>query len=331
MKEIHLKEGPFIKSSLKTKNIFRNIFIALIPLIIYAIYKNGIVVYQNTKNINDLFKPIVLIITSSLVSIISEYISGRKESKNILIDIKEKSSFLTGLIVSLMLPVNIPVYIPIVVIFVVIFIKNILSKKINTQLFNPIALSLFIIFLILNFTSGINFLNNYEKNSIKNDPFNLVLKGSTEELNKIGELSDYFVGNVPTALGVSLALVLVGFIYLMYKKSVKWRVTISYLLTLFLIITFIGFVKGEDFSLSLIKLLIYNIIYIGVFIVSETYNSPTTPVSEVLYGIIVGFLSVIFELLLALPYGIFLSILLANLFIPSLDFLGARISLKDYN
>ena len=80
-----------------------------------------------------------------------------------------------------------------------------------------------------------------------------------------------------------------------------------------------------------IKLLIYNIIYIGVFIVSETYNSPTTPVSEVLYGIIVGLLSVIFELLLALPYGIFLSILLANLFIPSLDFLGARISLKDYN
>ena len=34
MKEIHLKEGPFIKSNLKTKNIFRNIFIALIPLII---------------------------------------------------------------------------------------------------------------------------------------------------------------------------------------------------------------------------------------------------------------------------------------------------------
>lgn len=331
MKEIHLKEGPFIKSNLKTKNIFRNIFIALIPLIIYAIYKNGIVVYQNTKNINDLFKPIVLIITSSLVSIISEYISGRKESKNILIDIKEKSSFLIGLIVSLMLPVNIPVYIPIVVIFVVIFIKNILSKKVNTQLFNPIALALFIIFLILNFTSGINFLNNYEKNNIKNDPFNLVLKGSSEELSKIGELSDYFVGNVPTALGVSSALVLVGFIYLICKKSVKWRVTISYLLTLFLIITFIGFVKGEDFSLSLIKLLIYDIIYIGVFIVSETYNSPTTPVSEVLYGIIVGFLSVIFELLLALPYGIFLSILLANLFIPSLDFLGARISLKDYN
>ncbi len=26
MKEIHLKEGPFIKSNLKTKNIFRNIF-----------------------------------------------------------------------------------------------------------------------------------------------------------------------------------------------------------------------------------------------------------------------------------------------------------------
>ena len=59
----------------------------------------------------------------------------------------------------------------IVVIF--IFIKNILSKKVNTQLFNPIALALFIIFLILNFTSGINFLNNYEKNNIKNDNLNI--------------------------------------------------------------------------------------------------------------------------------------------------------------
>lgn len=330
MKEIHLKEGPFIKSNLKTKNIFKNIFIALIPLIIYAIYKNGIVVYQNTKNINDLFKPIILIITSSLVSITSEYISGRKENKNILIDIKEKSSFLIGLIISLMLPVNIPIYIPLIVIFIAIFIKNILSKKINTQIFNPIALALFTIFLILNFTSGISFLNNYEKNNIENDPFNLVLTGPTEEINKIGNLSDYFIGNVPTALGTSSVLVLIGFIYLICKKSIKWRVTFSYLLTLFLVITFIGFVKGEDFNFSLIKLLIYNIIYIGVFIVSETYNSPTTPISEVLYGIIVAFLSIVFELL-SLPYGLFLSILLANLFIPSLDFLGARINLKDYN
>ena len=49
MKEFHKKVGPFLKSNNSTRKIRRNLLIALLPIILFAIYKNGIIPYINGK------------------------------------------------------------------------------------------------------------------------------------------------------------------------------------------------------------------------------------------------------------------------------------------
>ena len=47
MKEIHIKEGPFIKSANKVQNMMKNLLISLIPILLFSFYKNGIYLYIN--------------------------------------------------------------------------------------------------------------------------------------------------------------------------------------------------------------------------------------------------------------------------------------------
>ena len=77
MKEFHNKIGPFLKSSNSTRKIMRNLLIALLPIIIFTIYKNGIVPYINhTTNIFGLFYPLIFIIVSTIITILIELWSG---------------------------------------------------------------------------------------------------------------------------------------------------------------------------------------------------------------------------------------------------------------
>ena len=41
--------GPFIRTKNDTDKIFKNLFIALIPIIIFSFYKNGIIPFVNNK------------------------------------------------------------------------------------------------------------------------------------------------------------------------------------------------------------------------------------------------------------------------------------------
>ena len=53
-----------------------------------------------------------------------------------------------------------------------------------------------------------------------------------------GGLLNFFIGNIPGAIGETSALLcIIGFIYLIVKKSVKWRIPIYYILTVFTMTT----------------------------------------------------------------------------------------------
>ena len=44
------KVGPFIRSKNSTKNIMLNLVIALVPICLFAVYKNGIIPYLAHKS-----------------------------------------------------------------------------------------------------------------------------------------------------------------------------------------------------------------------------------------------------------------------------------------
>ncbi|MEG0826232.1 MAG: hypothetical protein RR404_02050, partial [Bacilli bacterium] len=60
MNKVVTKKGPFIKDNNSTFKIMRNLFIALLPIILFSFYKNGYLPYKNKDvGISGLFYPLV--------------------------------------------------------------------------------------------------------------------------------------------------------------------------------------------------------------------------------------------------------------------------------
>jgi Na+-translocating ferredoxin:NAD+ oxidoreductase RnfD subunit len=67
--------GPFIRANNTTTKIMRNILLALLPLILFAVYKHGYIPYANNKiKLLGLFYPLAFIIVGALTSFLIEFI-----------------------------------------------------------------------------------------------------------------------------------------------------------------------------------------------------------------------------------------------------------------
>lgn len=131
--------------------------------------------------------------------------------------------------------------------FMLLFLNNIISilifKFINY--INPIAISSFITYMFFTIT----------KNEI------ILLKY-----------------NIYILIGIALIIL----IYLIYNNTLKFRITIS-----FLLITIIGYILGFDLNS------LYLIIIFGLFIIPELFSTPNLAMSQIIFGLILGILYII--------------------------------------
>ena len=73
--EFRFDNGPHLKDNDNTSKIMRRLLIALTPIILFSIYKNGILPY--TKGYIDFLsalKPLFMILMGILTSILTEFI-----------------------------------------------------------------------------------------------------------------------------------------------------------------------------------------------------------------------------------------------------------------
>ena len=68
----------------------------------------------------------------------------------------------------------------------------------------------------------------------------------------------------------------------------------------------------------------------SIYLASDYSTSPTTPVAQVIYAIFLGILTTIFRYTMFAPESVILSILIMNLFVKPIDYIGAmaRFGLK---
>ena len=74
------------------------------------------------------------------------------------------------------------------------------------------------------------------------------------------------------------------------------------------------------FKFTLFELLSGGVIFGGVFMFTDPVTSPITKPSRIMFGMIGAVLTVLIRLFGALPEGVAISLLIANMFAPVLDF-----------
>lgn len=318
--------GPFIKSKNTTDKMMNNLFIALVPIIIFTFYKNGIIPYINNKvDVIGLFYPLIFI----AIGMFSTYLFENIYCK--LNKIKSYYSMIPGLFIALVLPINTPISILIFGCFIGIIIGKMIYGGFGNNIFNPALIGCL---FILTAYSGVianngGYLNSYELDAISSaTPLSNVVDniGSYDTLVKpYGNLWDFFIGFIPGSVGeTSSLLCFIGLIYLSIKKVIKTKIPVIYITTVFSLTFIIGSLNGLGIWYPLFQIFSGGLMFGAIYMATDPVTSPTTSLGQVIYGLCLGILTVIFRYLTAYPEGVLTSILIMNMFVFILDKLGIR-------
>ena len=326
--------GPFIKSEKDTNDIMRHLMIALAPIVLFAYIKNGLIPFvKGYTDVIGLFYPLIFIIIGAASTFAFETIYKLIfEKKKFKDAINNSYSIFPGLFLGLILPINTPIIILIIAGFVSSIIAKMLFGGFGNNIFNPALVGrLFVISvyaLVIGKSGG--YLNSYELDTISSGTplTNASLIngiGTYETLVKpYGSLLNFFVGTIPGAVGETSAfLCLLGLIYLTYFKAVKWKIPVTYIATVFAITYIIGEMNDLGIWYPLFQILSGGLMFGAVFMATDPVTSPVTPIGQILYGMFLGILTVIFRFLTPFPEGVLTSILTMNMLVVILDKIGA--------
>lgn len=208
-------------------------------------------------NIETIITLLVTIITFYLGEYLVYYL--RKKKKTIKNLTQESFTLYSGLLIYLFTPLSTPVYITIILTILASIIKVLLGGFGKYKL-NPYIPSIIIMMLIQGYYS-IN-------------PLILV-----EE-----KLSTYIILLNIIAIG--------SLMYLIYNNSIKYKITISHLLTTIILISIIS-IKSQTLGLNLITLINSGIILISIYLASDSITTPVTTKGQIIYGISLGIISIL--------------------------------------
>lgn len=208
-------------------------------------------------NIETIITLLVTIITFYLGEYLVYYL--RKKKKTIKNLTQESFTLYSGLLIYLFTPLSTPVYITIILTTLASILKVLLGGFGKYKL-NPYIPSILIMILIQGYYS-IN-------------PLILV-----EE-----KLSTYIILLNIIAIG--------SLMYLIYNNSIKYKITISHLLTTIILISIIS-IKSQTLGLNLITLINSGIILISIYLASDSITTPVTTKGQIIYGISLGIISVL--------------------------------------
>lgn len=278
--------GPFIQSKESVRKNMIHIMIALFPIIIFTIYKNGYIPYSyGDESVISILYPLLFMLIGAFTSFLVEtiYYLYKKQNRRIF----SSYSFLSGLFLSLLLPPNTPIFILIMGCIIASIFGKLVFGGFGKNLINSTLVGYAVIIL---FFHGMldSSINSYEIN-----------------IEWIGAL-----------------LYLVAFIYLAVTRTIKWKIPVFYIGTVFLITMMVGRILGQSIYYPLFQILNGTLLFGAIFLATDSVTSCVTPVGQILQGIVLGILTVIIQFV-SIEGGI-LSILIVNFMIPFFDQIGAK-------
>lgn len=239
------------------KYILRYIY-GLIPLIIYGIYKNGILLYNlNLINFLEIFKILYLLIISLIIYTIYCLIFKKK--------IKLNLEVLNILIIPLFVPPSVNILIYTITLFIGLIINHYLSKVLK---YNNTTFMLLFILLFLIIFKNYNYLNLAEATKSYSFSFLDLLFGRNT------------AGIASSSIIIGLLLIIYFSIFTIYKKEITLSSIISFILLIGLLNNF-----------NIVNILNGNAILSLILIAPDMLSTPIKRNEKIIYGIIIGLLS----------------------------------------
>jgi electron transport complex protein RnfD len=316
-KKIIVASSPHFQSDQTVEKLMYGVILALMPAFVVSIYFFGL---------PALFLTVVSIISCAAFEfVIAKYILKQAPT------IKDGSAILTGILIAFNVPSNLPVWMLLLGCLMAIGIGKMTFGGLGNNLFNPALVGR--VFLLISFPVQMTtwplpmgFATKYLDAATGPTALGIVKEGLRNGSN-ISQLMDQvpshmemFLGKMGGSMGeVAAGALLLGFIYLLFKKIISWHIPISILFTI-TVFTGILWLTNPHYNADPIFHLLTGGVMLGaIFMATDYVTSPMSKVGMIIYGVGIGILTVIIRRFGAYPEGVSFAILIMNAFVPLIN------------
>ena len=241
--------------------------------------------------------------------------------------ITDGSAIITGVLLAFNLPSNLPIWIIILGALFAIGVGKMSFGGLGCNPFNPALAGR--VFLLLSFpvqmTSWpvVGQLTAYTDATTGATPLALMkqaIYGDTAALSQIPDALTLLIGQNGGCLGeVSALALLIGLVYMLWKKIITWHIPVSILATVFVFAGIMHLADPEKYVSPVLQLLSGGLMLGAVFMATDYVTSPMSKKGMLIYGVCIGLLTVVIRLFGAYPEGMSFAILIMNAFTPLIN------------
>ncbi|WP_298631914.1 RnfABCDGE type electron transport complex subunit D [uncultured Porphyromonas sp.] len=307
--------SPHIHSGDSIERNMYDVIIALIPALAVSFYFFG-------------WGAFVVTLTSVAACmlfewLISRFLMGRKE-----LTILDGSAILTGLLLALNVPSTLPLWIIVIGALVAIGIGKMSFGGLGSNIFNPAIVGrvMLLISFPVQMTSypmprGAEATLDATSGATPLAIAKGIVRGSDGfTMDKLPSLLDNFLGSVGGSLGeVSAVALLIGFAYLLIRKVITWHIPVAIIATVAIFAGIMNLVNPELYAGPLFHILSGGLLLGAIYMATDYVSSPMSNSGMLLYGVMIGIITMLIRLFGAYPEGMSFAILFMNGIVPIIN------------
>ena len=316
MDKLLVSPNPHIHTAVSTRSLMRDVVIALLPATVVSIVFYGL--------------SMLLVTAVSVVScVLLEYLITRfllKKPSTIC----DWSASVTGLLLALNLPSTTPWWVVFIGAVVAIGVAKMTFGGLGQNVFNPAIAGR--VFLLISFPT---YMTDWKApqglfgaDAVTGaTPLGLIKEGLLQGQTVTGIMAEngfsygqmLFANVGGTAGEISAIALLAGFVYLLVRRVIRPHITLSIWATVAVVSLVFWLCAPERFTDPLFNLLTGGMILGSCFMATDYVTSPMSVKGGVIFGVGIGFITMMIRYFGSYPEGMSFAILIMNAVVPLLN------------
>lgn len=319
MRKLLVSPAPHIHGNETTRKIMMDVLIALAPSLLVSIYFFG-------------FSAIQLVLVGAITCVGVEYLIQRYLLK-VKPSVGDLSAAVTGVLLALNLPPSAPWWLILIGSIVAIGVAKMTFGGLGHNIFNPALVGR--VFLLISFPAimtdwaipsswfraGVDAVSGPTPLAIVNE--GLAAGYSVSDILAAHPDLSYWqmlftkVGG--SAGEVSALALILGFIYLLIRRVIRPHIPLSIICTIIVVSGIFWLIDPEQFTDPVFNILTGGVLLGSIFMATDYVTSPMNPKGMVLFGVGIGFITMMIRYFGSYPEGISFAILIMNSTVPLIN------------
>ena len=319
--------SPNYRDPKSTSEIMRDLTICLLAVLLFSAVWYG-VSYGAAYGV----RVVLMAVFAVLAAECTEAICFRIQKKDVKTELKHSYGWVTALIIVLITKISVSYYAVIVSTIIAIVFGKLIFGGFGQNIFNPAAFGEAIIMNSFASSTAADITTGATPmTSMKSAGWIMDSASFSTFLGQFHGWGGLLTGNYTAVIGgTSVILLLLCYVFLVWRKDIDWETTAVYLCTVFLVSLIAGLFNGDGIWFALFNLLAGGTVFLAVFMITDPVTSPVTKAGRVIFAVGAACLTLIIRWRANLPDGALYSVLLMNMLTPAIELACNGSQIKDF-